>query len=80
MPIDMPPGSRINGPRRGLVRGGRRVARKDLYEQIRAKVWADNPLVFAHYETINYLMNANVAGSTVNPTLGLRLESVGFTG
>jgi len=54
--------------------------RKDLYEQIRAKVWADNPLVFAHYETINYLMNANVAGSTVNPTLELRLEDVGFTG
>lgn len=56
------------------------ATRKGLYEQIRAKVWTDNPLVFAHYETINYLMNANVAGSTVNPTLELRLEHVGFTG
>ncbi len=55
------------------------AVRKDLYEQVRAQVWTDNPLVFAHYETINYLMTANVAGSTVNPTLGLRLEDVGFT-
>ena len=33
-----------------------------------------------HYETINYLMNNDVAGSTVNPTLELRLGDVGFTG
>lgn len=68
----------------GLVEQARtetdEATRKGLYEQIRAKVWEDNPLVFAHYETINYLMNANVAGSTVNPTLELRLENVGFTG
>jgi len=55
------------------------ATRKDLYEQARAIVWNDNPLVFAHYETINYLMNTNVVGSTVNPTLELRLEDVGFT-
>ena len=55
------------------------AARKDLYEQARAIVWQDNPLVFAHYETINYLMNKDVVGSTVNPTLELRLEDVGFT-
>ncbi len=53
--------------------------RKDLYEQARAIVWKDNPLVFAHYETINYLMNTDVVGSTVNPTLELRFEDVGFT-
>ena len=35
----------------------------------------DAPLVFAHYETINYLMNKNVTGSTVNPTLELRLAT-----
>ncbi len=56
------------------------AARKDLYEQVRAMVWKDNPLIFAHYETINYLMNKDVVGSTVNPTLELRLENVGFTG
>ncbi len=55
------------------------AARKDLYEQARAIVWKDNPLIFAHYETINYLMNKDVVGSTVNPTLELRLEDVGFT-
>jgi peptide/nickel transport system substrate-binding protein len=55
------------------------AARKDLYEQARAVVWKDNPLIFAHYETINYLMNKDVVGSTVNPTLELRLEDVGFT-
>lgn len=56
------------------------ATRKDLYEQARAMVWTDDPLIFAHYETINYLMNRNVVGSTVNPTLELRLEDVGFTG
>ena len=40
----------------------------------------DAPLIFVHYETINYLMNNDVAGSTVNPTLELRLGDVGFTG
>ena len=33
----------------------------------------------AHYETINYLMQKNVVGSTVNPTLELRMQEVGFT-
>ncbi len=55
------------------------ATRKDLYGQARAIVWKDNPLIFAHYETINYLMNTDVVGSTVNPTLELRLEDVGFT-
>ena len=55
------------------------ATRKDLYEQARQIVWKDNPLIFAHYETINYLMNKDVVGSTVNPTLELRLEDVGFT-
>jgi peptide/nickel transport system substrate-binding protein len=53
--------------------------RKGLYQQIRQKVFDDSPIIFAHYETINYLMNANVTGSTVNPTLELRMENVGFT-
>ena len=39
----------------------------------------DAPIIFAHYETFNYLMRNNVEGSTVNPTLGLRLEDVYFT-
>jgi len=53
-------------------------ARKDLYRQIRQIVAEEAPIVFAHYETINYLMNKNVCGSTVNPTLELRLELVSF--
>ena len=39
----------------------------------------DAPIIYAHYETINYLMNPNVTGSTVNATLELRMENVGFT-
>lgn len=45
--------------------------RKSLYEQIRQIVWEDAPLVFVHYETINYLMRDSVNGSTVNPPLEL---------
>ena len=54
-------------------------ARKAIYRQIRAIVTEDAPLVFAHYETVNYLMNKNVAGSAITPTLSLHLENVGFT-
>jgi peptide/nickel transport system substrate-binding protein len=50
--------------------------RKSLYEQIRAIIWGDAPLVFVHYETINYLMRSNVQGSTVNPPLELRFGQV----
>jgi len=42
-------------------------------------VFDDAPIVFAHYETINYLMQKNVVGSTINPTLELRMQNVGFT-
>ncbi len=54
--------------------------RKAMYAEIRQIVQQDAPLIFVHYETINYLMNNDVAGSTVNPTLELRLGDVGFTG
>ena len=50
--------------------------RKDLYGAIRQMVFDDVPLIFVHYETINYLMKKDVIGSTVNPTLELRLENV----
>ncbi|HEX4832013.1 MAG TPA: ABC transporter substrate-binding protein [Trebonia sp.] len=50
--------------------------RKSLYEQIRAIIWDDVPLVFVHYETINYLMSSKVNGSTVNPPLELRFGQV----
>ena len=50
-----------------------------LYKQIRQIVFDDSPIVFAHYETINYLMQKNVVGSTINPTLELRMQNVGFT-
>lgn len=53
--------------------------RAALYSQIRAKVAADAPLVFTHYETLNYLMNKNVVGSEITPTLSLHMEKIGFT-
>jgi peptide/nickel transport system substrate-binding protein len=53
--------------------------RFDLYKQVRQIVFEDSPIVFAHYETINYLMQKTVVGSTVNPTLELRMQDVGFT-
>lgn len=50
--------------------------RKELYVSIRQMVFDDVPLIFVHYETINYLMRKDVKGSTVNPTLELRMGSV----
>jgi peptide/nickel transport system substrate-binding protein len=50
--------------------------RKELYQQIRDIVWDEAPLVFVHYETINYLMRSNVFGSTVNPPLELGFGEV----
>jgi peptide/nickel transport system substrate-binding protein len=55
------------------------AARKQLYTQIRQIVREEAPLIFVHYETINYLMQKKVAGSTVTPTLELNLKDVGFT-
>ncbi len=52
--------------------------RKDLYKQVRAIIADDVPITFAHYETLNYLMQKNVVGSTINPNLQLRLEGVGY--
>ena len=34
------------------------------------------PIIFTHYETINYAMRKNITGSTINPTLELRLANV----
>ena len=56
-----------------------KAERMDLYNQIRQKVTEDAPLVFAHFETLNYLMNKNVMGSTITPTLSLHMEKIGFT-
>jgi peptide/nickel transport system substrate-binding protein len=55
------------------------TARKGMYQQLRQIVFADSPVIFVHYETINYLMQKNVVGASVNPTLELRLQNVGFT-
>ena len=51
-------------------------ARAGLYQQIRKIVTADAPLVFTHYETLNYLMNKNVVGSEITPTLSLHMENI----
>jgi peptide/nickel transport system substrate-binding protein len=53
--------------------------RKALYIELRQLVWKDVPLLFVHYETLNYLMRKPVVGSTINPTLELRLAAVGQT-
>jgi len=50
-----------------------------LYAQIRTQVTEAAPLVFTHYETLNYLMNKNVVGSVITPTLSLHMENIGFT-
>lgn len=52
------------------------AARADLYGQIRAVVWDEVPILFSHYETINYLMVSDVHGSTITPTLQLNLQQV----
>jgi peptide/nickel transport system substrate-binding protein len=52
--------------------------RKAIYSQIRTIVTQDAPIVLVHYETVNYLMNKNVVGSGITPTLSLHLEDVGF--
>jgi len=55
------------------------AARAKLYTQIREIVRSEAPIIFVHYETINYLMQKKVTGSTVTPTLELNLKKVGFT-
>jgi peptide/nickel transport system substrate-binding protein len=55
------------------------ATRKTLYQQLRQIVFDDVPLIFAHYETLNYLMRKEVVGSTINPTLELRLENVSMS-
>ena len=55
------------------------ATRKTLYTQLRKTVFDDAPLIFAHYETLNYLMRKEVVGSTINPTLELRLEDVSMS-
>ena len=54
--------------------------RKELYLAIRQIAFEDVPILFAHYETINYLMRTAVKGSTVNPTLELRMGNVSLEG
>jgi peptide/nickel transport system substrate-binding protein len=53
-----------------------KAKRKALYEKIRAIVWEESPVVFAHYETINYLMSKTVHGSEITPVLELNLDKV----
>ena len=52
--------------------------RQELYTEIRNIVRTDAPVIFVHYETINYLMSPDVVGSTVTPTLELNMKNVGF--
>ena len=48
------------------------------WTELRQIVREDSPLIFVHYETINYLMSTDVVGSTVTPTLELNMKNVGF--
>jgi hypothetical protein len=56
------------------------AAEPGLYRQIREFVTTDAPLVFVHYETLHYLMNKNVVGSAITPTLSVHMEKIGFSG
>jgi len=53
--------------------------RKALYRQIRELVTKDAPIVFVHFETLHYLMNKNVEGSTITPVLSLHMDQIGFS-
>lgn len=61
------------------AQGSDEAARKKLYTQIRQVVREEAPIIFVHYETMNYLMQNTVTGSTVTPVLELNLQNVGFT-
>ncbi len=50
--------------------------RRAIYLQLRRLIWEDVPIAFVHYETLNYLMRKAVSGSTINPTLELRMGDV----
>jgi peptide/nickel transport system substrate-binding protein len=50
--------------------------RQALYSKVRKQALGDAPIIFTHYETINYAMRKNITGSTINPTLELRLANV----
>ncbi|MEO9176549.1 MAG: ABC transporter substrate-binding protein, partial [Gaiellales bacterium] len=50
--------------------------RKALYSKVRKLALGEAPIIFTHYETINYAMRKNITGSTINPTLELRLANV----
>jgi peptide/nickel transport system substrate-binding protein len=52
------------------------ATRKKLYTQLRKIIFTDVPIIFVHYETLNYLMRKNVHGSTINPTLELRAQNI----
>ncbi len=54
--------------------------RRQLYTEVRKTVREEAPIIFVHYETLNYLMTKDLVGSTVTPTLELNLKDVGFTG
>ena len=58
---------------------GDKKERAALYTKIRTLVTTEAPLVFTHYETLNYLMKKNVTGSAITPTLSLNMQDVGFT-
>ena len=53
--------------------------RKALYRQIRTIISTEAPLIFVHFETLHYLMNTNVTGSGITPTLSLHMENIGLT-
>jgi peptide/nickel transport system substrate-binding protein len=54
--------------------------RKELYSQVRKTALGEAPLVFVHFETLNYAMRKAITGSTINPTLELRMENVSKSG
>ncbi len=43
------------------------TSRFDLYKQLRQIVFDDSPVIFVHYETIDYLMQKDVVGFDGEP-------------
>ena len=57
----------------------RRAEPVELYKQIRQIVFEDAPMIFVHYETINYLMHNDVVGLDREPDARAPDAGRGFT-
>lgn len=52
------------------------AARKQLYAQALEVILNDAPVIFTHYELVNYAFQSSVHGVTILPSMDLRFEDV----